>query len=239
MKKAILLLSIVCSMAHGRGIPRKYNDEATRKLQDLVEKVELWAGVAKPEFLNEVEKLILEGANPTDIDRTNPDEIAASIGKIPLIILLMRTPVMTNNVDIPAFEKTFKVVLDHSANLTRTIEYRFFPGNIFGATPTMIQMFLDHLPTKTRIQQQYKQEVKDRIIEDLKLFINVNTEQEKRHKQRAERAREQGSQEIYTSIMQHMEEEQKEANMYRKILDVIEQPPTLGTQAHQAKRGQN
>jgi hypothetical protein len=222
MKKTILLLSVVCSMAQGKLIPRNYNDEATHKLQNLVEHVELWAGLAKPEFLNEVEKLIREeNANPNVKDSTG----------MSLTFLLMRTPFPRNQlfpIDIPMLEKTFKVVLDHGADVYEIVSGPYFPGNIIEATPTMIQMLLDHMPRKNQIQERHKQETKDKIIQSVKKNLEFETENiAMRKKNNAEYAREKNKDpQVESSLKKLLEESEKEADRLRKILEVLGEPAT-------------
>jgi len=222
MKKVILLLGIICGITHGKAIQRTYNDEATRKLQALVEKVELWAGVAKPEFLNEVEKLILEGANPNVKDQLD----------MPLTTLLIRTSqplsLILFPVDIPMLEKTFKIVLDHGAIVNELISSRFFLDHLADAPPTMIQMFLDHMPLKNRIQQEYKQEVKNEIIKSVKKSLEFETEKVAMHKRNnVEHAREKNiDPQVQSALTRELEKSQKEVDRLRKTLEALEGPAT-------------
>ncbi len=217
--------------AHGKIIQRTY-DEATRKLKELVEKVELWAGTAKPEFLNAVEKLIREGANPNVKDQVD----------MPLAMLLIRTPdlrLKLFTVDIPMLEKTLTIVLDNGADVNELISNPFFLDHLADAPLSMIQMFLDHMPIENPIQQKRKQVAKNEIIKLVKQSLEFETKQLAMHKRYTESEREKSDRTAYNALVEQAEKDQKEVDRLRKTLEVLEGKLPMSMQPNSAVRSNN
>lgn len=183
MKKnaLIFLCSIFVSGAvYAKLIPRKYNAEATEKLQQKLDKELKSPQDITPVYLKSVDKLMQEGADPNIILKSDD-----STKSVELIVVLATMPAL--GVDKDSVEQVVKSALSYGAN-PNAIEPESGGKAIFFAaihgSLGMVKAFLDHgavLDPSNEKDRAFINKLKEKLVDkkewlDFMLRENINKE---------------------------------------------------------------
>lgn len=211
MKKAIIFILGVCCISESapqpkKLIPRQYNAEATRKLQEKLDSATQESDYVTPEFLNAAKALILEGADP-NVKIKNIDQAR-------LIFFLVYGPNMgthiARKIDYPLLENVIEVALQNGADVSWT---DINPGDegkslLFYAvqkgSPGMVKLLLDY-----NAPWNPKNEITLGKLDSIpKEYLAIEKRQLEQYKN------------------EKIPETEKEIDRLQKIVDVIEQNKT-------------
>lgn len=176
MQKAIIfVLGVSCisgSAQTKKLVPRTYNAEATKKLEDKLDKAQSSDEIT-PAYLKEVDQLIQGGADPNIVLESKEGN-----GNAEFIVILASLPAIKSDIDLAIFEQVIRSALSHGANANAVEKSSgskaFFIAAVQGHLG-IVKAFFDHgavFDPKNEKDQNFMGKVKERLI-DRKEWLDV------------------------------------------------------------------
>lgn len=153
-------------------VPRTYNAEATKKLEDKLDKTQSPDKIT-PAYLKEIEQLIQGGADPNVMLKGKEENENAG-----LVVILASFPAMKPDIDLAIVEQVIRSALNHGANANAAENpsgsKAFFIAAVQGHLG-IVKAFFDHgavFDPKNEKDRTFMGKVKERLV-DRKEWLDV------------------------------------------------------------------